>query len=121
MSFVSLFLCSDVRIQLGAHVEPDDLSDDQITSGIMLGAVTDYVFERVREDLDLDLLSATERPIAERFQDETPEDISAFINTVLKPHNVVKCGVLSFTGLLVCVHRWLSGFKVKGSLISISG
>ena len=76
---------ADVRLQLGSKLTPDNLSDAQITSGSMLGSATDYVFERVREDLDLEALDTTERGIAERFRDESAEDVAAFINIVLKP------------------------------------
>ena len=76
---------ADVRLQLGANLTINDLSDAQISSESMLGAATDYVFERVREDLDLEALDIAERGIAERFRDETAEDIAAFINIVLKP------------------------------------
>ena len=76
---------ADVRLQLGSKLTADNLSDAQITSESMLGSATDYVFERVREDLDLEALDTAERGIAERFRDETEEDIAAFINIVLKP------------------------------------
>lgn len=75
----------DVRLQLGAGVTEVDLSDEHINAGTMLGAATDYVFERVREDIDLAKLAPNERAVVERFRDETSEDVSVFINTVLKP------------------------------------
>ena len=39
----------------------------------------------MREDLDLDLLTGAELDAAVRLRDETAEDVSGFINTVLKP------------------------------------
>ena len=76
---------AEVRLHLGAKLTVDDLSDDQIKSSSILQSATDYVFERVREDLDLDLLTETERGVAERLRDQTAEDIVTFINTVLTP------------------------------------
>lgn len=78
----------EVRLQVGAAITIEQLSDIQITSTTTLGAASDYVFERVREGLDLSRLTQTERAIAERFRDETPDDIASFVNEVLKPPQV---------------------------------
>ena len=75
----------EVRLQLGARLTASDLSDEQIRSTSVLGAATDYVFEKLREGLNEDALVDEERVIAERFRDEQPEDISNFVNVVLKP------------------------------------
>lgn len=74
-----------VRLQLGAYVTVDELSSEQITDENMLGAATDYVFERVREFLDIDTLTEAERLITERVRDDTAENIDNFITVVLKP------------------------------------
>lgn len=77
-----------VRLLMGARFTANDLSDDQIRSQVVLGACSDYVFEKVREGLDFDKLTDTERAIAERFRDETEDDIANFVNQVLKPPQV---------------------------------
>ena len=75
----------EVRLQVGIWVTPDMLTDAQIQAETILGAASDYVFEKVREDLNLDRLPDLERGIAERFADETDDDIASFVNVVLKP------------------------------------
>ena len=76
---------AEVRLMAGVRLKTDDVPDALITGTMVLGAASDYVFEKVRESLDLDKLSATDRIIAERFADETDDDIANFVNTVLKP------------------------------------
>lgn len=79
---------AEVRFQTGNRLTDVDLSDTQITSSTVLGAAANYVFEKVREGMNLDLLTDAERLIAERFRDETPEDVANFVNQVLKPPQV---------------------------------
>ena len=75
----------EVRLQVGAWVTSTMLTDAMITAGTVLGTASDYVFEKVREGMNLEALTSAERLIAERFADETDDDIANFINTVLKP------------------------------------
>lgn len=75
----------EARLQVGAWVTASVLSDAQIKADTVLGAASDYVFEKIREGLDLTKLTDAERQIVERFRDETDDDIASFVNTVLKP------------------------------------
>lgn len=75
----------EVRLLLGSHLTTDDVSDEQIRSQVILGAASDYVFEKIREGMDIASLPANEQTIARRFADETDDDITNFINVVLKP------------------------------------
>ena len=79
---------AEVRFQTGSRLTDADLSDVQINSSTVLGAASNYVFEKVRESMNLDLLTDAERLIAERFRDETAESIANFVNQVLKPPQV---------------------------------
>ena len=94
----------EARLQVGAWVTTSQLSDAQIKADTVLGSASDYVFEKVREGLDVSKLSATERAIAERFRDETDDDIASFVNTVLKPpqRSQMRRAVLFYTAGL-CV------------------
>ena len=76
---------SEVRLMAGNRLTAEQVPDTLITSTMVLGSASDYVFERVRRALDLDKLSDAERLVAERFADETDDDIANFINQVLKP------------------------------------
>lgn len=78
----------EVRLQLGNRITASDLTDAQITGKTTLGSASDYVLEKVRDGLDLDKLSDSERTIAERLRDETADDIASFVNNVLKPPQV---------------------------------
>ena len=80
--------CDEVRLQIGNKITTDQLSNEQIRAGTVLGAASDYVLERVREGIDLTKLTSDERIIAERFRDEAPDDIANFVNVVLKPPQV---------------------------------
>ena len=79
---------AEVRFQAGSRLTEEDLSDAQITGSTVLGAASNYVFEKVRDGMNLELLTESERVIAERFRDETAEDITNFVNQVLKPPQV---------------------------------
>ena len=48
------------------------------------GEASDYVFEKVRESLNVEALGATEKAIALRIRDDADDDIAAFVNSVLK-------------------------------------
>ena len=74
----------EVRSLLGNEITTDNLTDAQITSGVISGEASDYVFEKVRESLNIDALGATEKAIALRIRDDADDDIAAFVNTVLK-------------------------------------
>ena len=74
----------ETRSLLGNMITPDDLTDAQITSGVIAGEASDYVFEKVRESLNIDALGATEKAIALRIRDDADDDIAAFVNSVLK-------------------------------------
>ena len=76
---------AEVRLLVGKNIKEDMLTDFEIQSGVVLGAASDYVFEKVREGLDLSKLTDVERTIAERFRDETDDDIVRFSTEVLKP------------------------------------
>ena len=76
---------AEIRQLIGSQITTDDLPDTFITSSAILGVASNYVFEHVREGLNIDMLPPDEREIAERFHDETDDDIAAFINQVLKP------------------------------------
>jgi len=76
---------AEVRLQIGNNITADHISDSQIASSTILEAACDYVFEKVREDIDISVLDADEQLIAERVADEAPDNITNFINTVLKP------------------------------------
>lgn len=80
--------CDEVRLQIGNKLTATDLSNEQIRAGTVLGAASDYVFEQVREGLDLSKLTDDERLIAERFRDETDDDIANFTSQILKPPQV---------------------------------
>ena len=75
----------EVRMQVGTDVTESELSDAQITSDTTLGSACDYVYEKVREGIDLSKLTEQERTIAQRARDETPDDLTNFVNTILKP------------------------------------
>ena len=79
---------AEVRFQAGNRLTEADLSDVQINSSTVLGAASNYVFEKVRDGMNIDLLTDAERVIAERFRDETPDDVANFVNQVLKPPQV---------------------------------
>lgn len=75
----------EVRMQVGTWVKEDVLTDAQIQSKTVLGTASDYVFEKIRNGMNLDAFSAADRLIAERFYDETDDDIVNFVEQVLKP------------------------------------
>ena len=77
--------CIQVRLQLGTHVDEQTLSNDQIRTQTILGNASDYVFEKIRNGMDIQALPEADRLIAERFADEQDDDITNFINVVLKP------------------------------------
>ena len=74
----------EARSLLGNQITTDDLTDAQILSGVISGEASDYVFEKVRESLNVDALGATEKAIALRIRDDADDDIAAFVNSVLK-------------------------------------
>ena len=43
----------EVRLLLGADVTADDITDAQIKSDAILGASSDYVFEKIRRNMNL--------------------------------------------------------------------
>ena len=83
---------SEVRLQIGkqpsGRVLAAGLSDDEIRGDSTLGAAFDYVYEKCRQGLDLSKLTSAERDIAERVRDDNPDDVSAFINQILKAPQV---------------------------------
>ena len=75
----------EARFMAGSRLTAEHVPDSLITGSLVLGAASDYVFEKVRQSLDLSKLSAADRVIAERFADERDDDIANFVNQVLKP------------------------------------
>lgn len=77
---------AEVRAQLGAHLTTSDLSDATIGLESTVGAATDYVLEKVREDMELEKIdSVSERTIATRTHDSSDDNLSGFLSSVLKP------------------------------------
>ena len=76
---------NQVRLLVGNRVTDDLLSNEQIRSDSILGMATDYVYERVREGLDLTLLDAADVTLATRLYDTNPDDVDSFVSIVLKP------------------------------------
>ena len=75
----------EVRLLVGSRVSTDLLTNEDIRSETVLGTATDYVYERVREGLDVSLLDATQADAAERLYDRTPDDVDNFVSIVLRP------------------------------------
>ena len=73
---------AEVSLLIGAS---NPLSAEQIRSNVILGTASDYVFEEIRKGMNVEALTPSERAIAERFADETEDDIANFVNVVLKP------------------------------------
>ncbi len=77
---------AEVRFHTGSGGrDPNKLTDDAIKSDSVLGSACDYVYEQVLNGIDLDALTTAERDIVDRDADDVEDDITAFINTVLKP------------------------------------
>lgn len=88
---------TQARMLVGNRLSTDELTSSQIRSEIICGEASDYVFEKVRENINIEALDdtinittvdgtpVTERDIAEDFRDETEVNISNFIDFVLKP------------------------------------
>ena len=80
----------EVRQLVSVGATPTAIPDVTITSEVYLGAASDYVYERVLERTDLtgeafESLTQDEKDAVTRARDETAEDITNFINVVLKP------------------------------------
>ena len=76
---------TEVRQMAGIRLTIADVPDTLIISSMVLGAASDHVFEAIRASMDLSKLSDADRAIAERFADESDDDIANFVNQVLKP------------------------------------
>ena len=79
---------TEVRTQVGAYLTTDDITDAQIKAESILGAAADYVYERVLDSIDpskVASLPSDEQAAVTRARDATAEDVTTFINTVLKP------------------------------------
>ena len=76
---------AEVISLVSAAQVPSDLREYNVRSDVLFGEALDYVYEKCRENIDLSKLTDAERMIAERSEDETPDDIEMFIDSVLKP------------------------------------
>ena len=74
-----------VRRLLSTRLTPELFPDENITDALFLQSSADYVFESIINDIDLTKLEGVEVTLATRVRDQNPEDVAAFINTVLKP------------------------------------
>ncbi len=75
-SFLTTSEINQVRIAVSTHLTQDDLSDDIITSPIILDSAIDYVFAKVKENMDLSRLTQDQR--------DDLDNISSFTNTVFR-------------------------------------
>ena len=75
---------AEVRLQLGRRVTNEIVSDSQVRSETILGAAADFVFQRILEDLNINVLTAEQRTVVLALREETEDSVTNFINTVLK-------------------------------------
>lgn len=77
---------AEIQVLIGNATAIRGLAPAEIRSGIILGAASDYVFERIRQSLNIEELPTEEaKTAARRFADDTDDDIANFIAIVLKP------------------------------------